>query len=122
MAGRWLPNLPLVHLRTGQYQEIDEVALRFTVDEAEALFLAAGDHPLPREEVRALIERTEGWAAGLRLSLGSCSLAWTRTRLLSPHLTGEVELVAEYFTREVYCELPGSPSRSSSSRRRYWTS
>lgn len=107
MAGRWLPNLPLAHLRSsGQYQEIDEEALQFNVDEAEALFLAARNRPLPREEVRALIERTEGWAAGLRLA-SLMLVGLDEDALLSPHLTGEVELVAEYFTREVIANLPG---------------
>jgi len=55
----------------GELAEIREPDLRFTVAEARELFDAAGvDLP----EVAPLVERTEGWAAGLRLAA-----LWLRT-------------------------------------------
>ena len=49
----------------GELAEIRDSDLRFTVAEAEALFDAAG---IDLPAVGALVERTEGWAAGLRLA------------------------------------------------------
>src|SRR5499427_6429027 len=66
LAARHDVRLGLHRLRLeGELAEIREPDLRFTVAEAAELFAAAGvDLP----EVAPLVERTEGWAAGLRLA------------------------------------------------------
>src|SRR6516225_652960 len=66
LATRHDVRLGLHRLRLeGELAEIREPDLRFTVPEAWELFAAAGvDLP----EVAPLVERTEGWAAGLRLA------------------------------------------------------
>jgi LuxR family maltose regulon positive regulatory protein len=65
LAGRYDVRLGLHRLRLeGRLAEIRERDLRFTVAEARELFGAAGVQP---REPGLLVERTEGWAAGLRL-------------------------------------------------------
>ena len=75
LAARHDVRLGLHRLRLeGELAEIREPDLRFTVAEAAELFAAAGvDLPDPA----LLVERTEGWAAGLRLA--ALSLAGHRT-------------------------------------------
>ena len=51
----------------GELVEIREPDLRFTLAEAEELLAAAGVQ-LPESALGLLQERTEGWAAGLRLA------------------------------------------------------
>jgi LuxR family transcriptional regulator, maltose regulon positive regulatory protein len=66
LATRHDMRLGLHRLRlAGELTEIREPDLRFTLAEAEELFDAAGVH-LP--ELAPLVERAEGWAAGLRLA------------------------------------------------------
>ncbi|MFI9833644.1 LuxR C-terminal-related transcriptional regulator [Streptomyces sp. NPDC051913] len=76
-AGRWLhlvlvtrtePLLPLHRYRAaGELTEIRAAELAFTPEEAGALLELHG-LSLPVPAVRALVDRTRGWAAGLRLS------------------------------------------------------
>src|SRR5947209_18197809 len=51
----------------GELTEIRAADLRFAVDEARGLFQAAGV-ALPDAALTTLVQRTEGWAAGLRLA------------------------------------------------------
>ena len=61
----------------GELTELREPDLRFTVDEARQLVGAAGVE-LTEPTLALLLERTEGWAAGLRLA--ALSLAGTPIR------------------------------------------
>ena len=62
------PALRIGRLRLeGTIRELREADLAFTLDEAAALLAAAGTELEP-ESLRRLWERTEGWAAGLRLA------------------------------------------------------
>ncbi|MQY33732.1 HTH-type transcriptional regulator MalT [Streptomyces sp. RB17] len=71
LVTRTEPLLPLHRYRAaGAMTEIRNAELAFTVDEAAAL-LALHGLRLPAAATRALVERTGGWAAGLRL----CALA-----------------------------------------------
>ena len=65
----------------GELTEIRAADLRFTLEESRDLLDAAGVR-LSEEALGPLHERTEGWAAGLRLA----ALCWpgTRTRTCSP--------------------------------------
>jgi LuxR family maltose regulon positive regulatory protein len=68
LATRHDVRLGLHRLRLeGELAEIREPDLRFTLAEARELFAAAGVD-LPESAVAVLHERTEGWAAGLRLA------------------------------------------------------
>ncbi|MFI6370243.1 LuxR C-terminal-related transcriptional regulator [Streptomyces sp. NPDC050546] len=71
LVSRTEPLLPLHRYRaSGEITEIRNAELAFTSEEAHDLLSRHGLH-LRAGAVRALVERTQGWAAGLRL----CALA-----------------------------------------------
>src|SRR5262249_32132892 len=91
----------------GELAEIREPALRFIVAEAEELFVAAG---VDLSEVAPLVERTEGWAAGLRLA--ALSLAGhSDPGRLAAEFSGTERTVAEYLLAEVLDRQPESVRR-----------
>jgi len=98
LAARHDVRLSLHRLRLeGELAEIREPELRFTVAEAAELFEAAGvDVPDPAP----LVERTEGWAAGLRLAA-----LWLAGHpdpgRLAAEFSGTERTVAEYLLAEV---------------------
>src|SRR5215468_11167772 len=81
----------------GELAEIREPDLRFTLAEARELFAAAGVQ-LP--EVALLVERTEGWAAGLRLAALALAGHPDPGRLAA-EFSGTERTVAEYLLAEV---------------------
>jgi LuxR family transcriptional regulator, maltose regulon positive regulatory protein len=81
----------------GELAEIRGPDLRFTVAEAEELFDAAGVRLL---ELRLLVERTEGWAAGLRLAALSLAGHPDPGRFAA-EFSGSERTVAEYLLAEV---------------------
>jgi LuxR family transcriptional regulator, maltose regulon positive regulatory protein len=98
LATRHDVRLGLHRLRLeGELAEIREPDLRFTVAEAEELFDAAGVH-LP--DPAPLVERTEGWAAGLRLAA-----LWLAghpdPERLAAEFSGTERTVADYLLAEV---------------------
>jgi LuxR family maltose regulon positive regulatory protein len=69
LAGRADPPLPLARLRArGALTELRAADLRFNLDEAAAVLRSAAGPQLSDDAVRALLARTEGWAAGLQLA------------------------------------------------------
>jgi ATP/maltotriose-dependent transcriptional regulator MalT len=69
IATRAAPPLPLARLRlAGEVVEVGAGDLRFTAQEADALVREALGRALDRDDLARLHERTEGWAAGLRLA------------------------------------------------------
>jgi LuxR family transcriptional regulator, maltose regulon positive regulatory protein len=101
LATRHDVRLGLHRLRLdGELAEIRDPDLRFTLAEAEELFAAAGLVELPRPAVAMLHERTEGWAAGLRLA--ALSLAGhADPERLAAEFSGSERTVAEYLLAEV---------------------
>jgi LuxR family transcriptional regulator, maltose regulon positive regulatory protein len=98
LAARHDVRLGLHRLRLeGELAEIREPDLRFTVAEAGELLAAAGVQ-LP--EVALLVERTEGWAAGLRLAALSLAGHPDPGRLAA-EFSGTERTVAEYLLAEV---------------------
>jgi len=98
LAARHDVRLGLHRLRLeGELAEIREPDLRFTVAEAKELFAAAGvDLPDPAP----LVQRTEGWAAGLRLA--ALSLAGhPDPEQFAAGFSGTERTVAEYLLAEV---------------------
>ena len=83
----------------GQLTEIREPDLRFTVDEARKLVSAAGVE-LPEPALALLHERTEGWAAGLRLAALSLAGHPDPGRF-AEEFSGSDRTVAEYLLAEV---------------------
>jgi LuxR family maltose regulon positive regulatory protein len=98
LATRHDVRLGLHRLRLdGELAEIREPDLRFTVAEARQLFDAAGvDLP----GLAPLVERTEGWAAGLRLAALSLAGHPDPARF-ADEFSGTERTVAEYLLAEV---------------------
>jgi LuxR family maltose regulon positive regulatory protein len=83
----------------GALTEIRAADLRFTVDETRELFAAAGVK-LPEPDLAALVARTEGWAAGVRLAALSLAGHPDPARLAA-EFSGSERTVAEYLLAEV---------------------
>ena len=100
LASRHDVRLGLHRLRLeGELTEIRADDLRFAVAEARALFVAAGVD-LPSSAVAQLVDRTEGWAAGLRLA--ALSLArHPDPKRFAEEFSGTERTVAEYLLAEV---------------------
>ena len=105
LASRRDPQLGLHRLRLdGELTEIRAVDLRFTLDESRDLLDAAGVR-LSDSSLSLLYERTEGWAAGLRLA--ALSLAGhPDPDLFAAGFSGSERTVAEYLLAEVLGRQP----------------
>jgi LuxR family transcriptional regulator, maltose regulon positive regulatory protein len=88
----------------GGLTEIRGADLRFNLDEAKALFTAAGIG-LPDTALAPLMERTEGWAAGLRLAALSLTGHPDPARF-AEEFCGSERTVAEYLLAEVLERQP----------------
>jgi LuxR family transcriptional regulator, maltose regulon positive regulatory protein len=105
LSGRVDPPLPLGRMRVaGELCEIRADRLRFTVAEASAM-LAAAESPVSPEQVRLLVEQTDGWAAGLRLAVLSLREAGDPDRFVADFL-GSSRAVSDYLIAEVLSRLP----------------
>jgi LuxR family transcriptional regulator, maltose regulon positive regulatory protein len=83
----------------GELTEIRAEELRFTSEEARLLFNAAGLQ-LSESAIGLLVERTEGWVAGLRLA--ALSLArHPKPERFAADFSGSERTVAEYLLAEV---------------------
>jgi LuxR family maltose regulon positive regulatory protein len=83
----------------GELTEIRAASLLFTLEEARALFEAAGVQ-LSDSALALLLERTEGWAAGLRLAALSLARHPDPERFAA-EFSGSERTVAEYLMAEV---------------------
>lgn len=69
IAARFDPPLPLARMRArGELSEIRAADLRFRATEAAGLVSAVGQVEISSDAVDALVDRTEGWAVGLKLA------------------------------------------------------
>jgi LuxR family transcriptional regulator, maltose regulon positive regulatory protein len=87
----------------GDLTEIRADDLRFSVDEARALFEAAGTE-LSESALALLHARTEGWAAGLRLAALSLP-GQEDPKRFAAEFSGSTRIVAEYLVDEVLDQL-----------------
>ena len=100
LASRHDVRLGLHRLRLeGELSEIHAPDLRFSLAETRELFAAAGAD-LPEEAAELLLERTEGWAAGLRLAALAMAGNPARGRF-AEEFSGSERTVAEYLLAEV---------------------
>jgi LuxR family transcriptional regulator, maltose regulon positive regulatory protein len=100
LATRQELRLGLHRLRLeGELTEIRAADLRFSLAEARELFDAAGVE-LPGPALALLYERTEGWAAGLRLAALSLS-GHPDPERFAEEFSGSERTVAEYLLAEV---------------------
>lgn len=90
----------------GELAEIRAADLRFSVAEARALFDAAGAD-MPQTELAALVGRTEGWAAGLRLAALSAA-RHPQPERFAEEFSGSERTVADYLLAEVLDHQPDS--------------
>ena len=105
VATRGEPPLQLHRLRlAGELAEIRAGQLRFTPDETRRLLAAAGI-TLSDPVVAALHERTEGWAAGLRLAALSLAGHPDPERFVAG-FSGSDRTVAEYLLAEMLDRQP----------------
>ena len=108
MITRSDPPLSLHRLRVGGgLTEVRQADLAFTPDEAVALLSQHG-LTLTDAEVEQVMERTEGWAVGLRLAaltLQRCTDADDRARAVAD-FAGDSRAVADYLVAEVLDRLP----------------
>jgi LuxR family transcriptional regulator, maltose regulon positive regulatory protein len=106
LATRSDPALPLARLRArGQMTEIRADELRFSEAETEELLSETLGLALPPEEVHALQQRTEGWAAGLYLA-GLSLRGRKDTALIVRAFSGDDRQIVDYFAAEVLDGLP----------------
>jgi LuxR family maltose regulon positive regulatory protein len=105
LATRGDPHVGLHRLRLeGDLTDIRAEDLRFSLDESRALFEAAGVQ-LSGSALALLADRTEGWAAGLRLA--ALSLAGHRDPdRFAAAFAGSERTVAEYLLAEVLERQP----------------
>jgi LuxR family maltose regulon positive regulatory protein len=104
-ATRSDPELPLERLRlAGRLRMLRATDLAFTADEAAALLAQLGVD-LREDQVARLLERTEGWAAGLRLA-GLSLLGEEDRDAFIAEFAGDDRAVADYLMGEV---LAGQP-------------
>ena len=89
--------------------EIRAADLRFTVDEARALLDAAGVE-LSERALALLHERTEGWAAGLRLAALSLT-GHPDPESLATEFSGSERTIADYLFAEVLDRQPEEAKR-----------
>lgn len=100
IATRADPALRLQRLRlAGELSEIRASDLAFTSDECRALLGRVAEH-LFDEDIEALRERTEGWAAGIRLAAMSLERQ-SDPRQLIRKFAGDDRAVADYLVTEV---------------------
>lgn len=106
------PQLPLARLRlAGQLGEVRADDLAFTAREAADLFAQSGLVLTPAE-IDRLVERTEGWAAGLRLaaltfeSKTTAGPSQPSLSQLVDQFVGDDQSVIDYLLDEVLSGLP----------------
>jgi LuxR family maltose regulon positive regulatory protein len=93
----------------GELTELRGTDLRFTMAESHALFESAGVD-LSETALAKLVDRTEGWAAGLRLA--ALSLAGNPDpERFAADFSGSERTVAEYLLEEVLHRQPPGVSR-----------
>jgi LuxR family maltose regulon positive regulatory protein len=108
LAARHDVRLSLHRMRLeGELAEVRGPDLRFTVAEAQELFTDAG---IELPSIIRLVERTEGWAAGLRLA--ALSLAGhPDPERFAEEFSGSDRTVAEYLLAEVLDRQPDAVRR-----------
>jgi LuxR family maltose regulon positive regulatory protein len=105
LAARSDPLLPMHRYRlAGLMRELRAAELAMTRGEVRELLLAHGV-TLPREDLDALLARTEGWVAGLRLSAMRMEGTEHPTRFVSELALGQGS-IGEYLMAEVLDRQP----------------
>jgi LuxR family maltose regulon positive regulatory protein len=105
VAGRADPPLPLARLRArGDLTEIRISDLTFSNVEAVELLVEVGGAPLDDTTMAGLLERTEGWAAGLQLTALTLRGAATPAAGAAT-IRRDDRHILDFFATEVVCRL-----------------
>lgn len=100
------PSLPLPRWRAGsRLAEIRADDLRFTQEETSSFLTERLRLPLSSEEVAALVERTEGWIAGLQLAALSMQGRKDIVAFVAD-FTGSNHYIVDYLTDEILQRQP----------------
>jgi len=103
---RTVPPLPLARLRAaGDMAEIGPRDLRFNAAEAALLLRAVAGIELSKADLAVLIERTEGWAAGLYLAALSLR-GHPSPGVFVRQFTGDDRFIADLLAEEVISPQP----------------
>jgi LuxR family maltose regulon positive regulatory protein len=106
IAGRFDPPLPLARMRArGQLNEVRAADLRFKSAEAAGLVAAVGQVELGGQALDALVERTEGWAVGLKLVAITIRDA-PNPDARAAEVHGDDRHIIDFLTSEVLDRLP----------------
>jgi LuxR family maltose regulon positive regulatory protein len=106
IAARFDPPLPLARLRArGQLTEIRQDDLAFAAAEATGLVTDVAAVAFGDDQVAGLVERTEGWAAGLHLAALTLRGAPEPGRR-AEEIRGDDRHVVDYLSSEVLARLP----------------
>lgn len=106
VATRCDPDLPLARMRArGELAEFRADDLRFAEAETADLLNGTLGLALPPDDVHALQQRTEGWAAGLYLAGLSLRGRDDVTGAIA-EITGQTRQIVDYFAAEVWAGLP----------------
>ncbi len=96
------PPLPLARLRArGRLLEVRAEDLRFTPEEADGMLQELIPFDLSGEQMRALEEKTEGWAAALQLAALSLQRS-TNAGAFIEAFSGSNRFVFDYLAEEVF--------------------
>lgn len=103
---RVFPDLSLSRMRvSGQLQEIHAEDLRFSDDEVRHLLNQNLQLALTADQIRALRQRTEGWAAGLQLAALSLAQTSDKSSFVGG-FSGSHRYITDYLTEEVLRHQP----------------
>ena len=106
IATRLDPPIPLARLRAqAQLVELRANDLCFTVDEVSAFLNDVMKLALPREQITALEQRTEGWIAGLQLAALSMQDQENKAAFIEA-FTGSNHYIVDYLLEEVLNRQP----------------
>jgi LuxR family transcriptional regulator, maltose regulon positive regulatory protein len=111
IAARFDPPLPLARLRArGQLTEVRQADLAFGTAEATDLVTDVAAVALGGEQLAGLVERTEGWAAGLHLAALTLRGAPEPARRAEA-IGGDDRHIVDYLGAEVLARLPDDHRR-----------
>ncbi len=105
------PALPLARLRAaGELAEIRSGQLRLAPDEAAGLVRAVADVELTEPDLLTLVDRTEGWPAGLYLAALSLHGHPSPTDFIA-QFTGDSRYIVDFLAEEVLSRQPAEIRR-----------
>jgi ATP/maltotriose-dependent transcriptional regulator MalT len=106
IAARFDPPLPLARMRArSELTEIRAADLRFSATEAAGLVSAVGQVEVGSDTVDALVDRTEGWAVGLKLAALTMRGAPEPTARAAA-VRGDDRHIIDFLSSEVLDRLP----------------